>query len=233
MIGADAQRLVVGNIVTLYELDAREIGGDVMRFHAHNDGKIVFQGHTYEPWAIAADGFERTGNAQQPMPKLSVGNIGKDAEGKPVVGVISALCAALQDMVGATIARKRTLSKYLDGQPTADPLAEFPPEIWIIEQKSSESAEAVVFTLSSPMDFDNMQLPSRQVIANVCPWLWIGGYRGPYCGYTGGRMFDKDDNPVGDPSRDKCGGRLNSCKLRFGVTSELNFGGFPSSDRVR
>lgn len=233
MIQNDAQKLVVGNIVTLYELDLREIGGDVLRFHAHNDGLISFQGKEYSPWAIAADGFERTGNSQQPLPKLSVGNIGKDSSGKPIAGVISALCDALQDLVGGKLTRRRTLAKYLDGQPTADPMAEFPPEIWIIEQKSSESAEAVVFTLSSPMDFDNMQLPSRQVVANVCPWGWIGGYRGPYCGYTGSRMFDADDNPVGDPARDKCGLRPRSCELRFGAGNVINFGGFPSSDRVR
>lgn len=232
MIADDARSLVPGDLVTLYELDATSIGGDVMRFHPYPSGPISFQGNAYEPWAIQADGFERTGNVQQPMPTLTVGNIGKDENGQPVVGVISALCAALQDLVGATLTRRRTFKKYLDGEPTADPLAEFTPEIWLVEQKSSEAAEAVVFTLSSPMDFDELKLPSRQIVANVCPWLWIGGYRGPYCNYTGSRMFDRDDSPVSDPALDKCGGLLPSCNLRFGENKPNNFGGFPAADNV-
>ncbi|AQS50718.1 phage minor tail protein L [Paenalcaligenes hominis] len=231
-INDDVQGLSPGALVTLYELDLRDIGGDVMRFHGYQTGPVKFQGKTYSPWAIAAEGFERTGEPQQPMPTLSVGNIGKDTNGKPIAGVISSLCYALQDLVGATVTRRRTFSKYLDGRPTADPLAEFPPEIWIVEQKSSESAELVTFSLSSPMDFDDIQMPARQIVANVCPWLWIGGYRGPYCGYTGSRMFDKDDKPVSSITLDQCSGLLRSCALRFGEGSALNFGGFPSSDKV-
>lgn len=233
MIADDVRGLVPGSLITLYELDARDIGGDVMRFHAHSDSSIVFQGREYLPWAITADGFERTGNAQQPMPRLTVGNIGKDDFGNPVVGAISALCAALQDLVGATLTRRRTFGKYLDNQPSADPLAEFPPEVWLVEQKTSESAEAVMFTLSSPMDFDSLKLPSRQIVANICPWLWIGGYRGPYCGYTGTRMFDADGNAVADRSFDKCSGLLSTgCSPRFGEAEPNNFGGFPAADSV-
>lgn len=128
-INDDVQGLSPGALVTLYELDLRDIGGDVMRFHGYQTGPVKFQGKTYSPWAIAAEGFERTGEPQQPMPTLSVGNIGKDANGEPIAGVISSLCYALQDLVGATVTRRRTFSKYLDGRPTADPLAEFPPEI--------------------------------------------------------------------------------------------------------
>ena len=78
-----------------------------------------------------------------------------------------------------------------------------------------------------------MQLPRRQIVANVCMWLMIGGYRGPNCGYTGAAMFDREDNPVADPSLDKCGGRLSSCKCRFGTNNPLPFGSFPAADLVR
>ncbi|MOA68760.1 Phage minor tail protein L [compost metagenome] len=55
-----------------------------------------------------------------------------------------------------------------------------------------------------------------------------GGYRGADCGYTGAARFDEHDEPTSDPAKDRCGGRLSSCKLRFGEHSELPHGGFPA-----
>ncbi|MCR4158841.1 phage minor tail protein L [Kerstersia gyiorum] len=243
MILADVQRLVPGNLVTLYELDCTAIGGDIERYHNHNDGVIVWQGNAYHPWAIEATDFERTGDGQQPNPTLSVGNIGQDSEGRPIAGVVTALCLALDDLRGATLTRRRTFARYLDaanfpaGNPAADPNEHLPNEIWIVSQKSEETPEVVTFVLASPLQFDGVQLPSRQIIAGKCGWLVMaapdGGYRGAYCGYTGTAMFDRDGNPVNDPSMDKCGGRVSDCKKRFGEWQPLSFGGFPSADRMR
>lgn len=243
MILEDVQKLVPGNLVTLYEIDCRAIGGDVERYHNHNDGEIVWQGNTYYPWAIEAQDFERTGEGQQPNPTVTVSNIGVDDEGEPITGVVTALCLALDDLRGATLIRRRTFAKYLDavnfdgGNPTADPNEHLPDERWIISQKQTETPEAVTFVLSSPLQFDGVQLPARQIIAGLCGWLVMsgpeGGYRGAYCGYTGTAMFDKDGNPVTDPSLDKCGGRVSDCKKRFGEWQPLSFGGFPSADRIR
>lgn len=231
MITTDIQTLEPGELVTLYELDASTIGAVTLRFHGYTDsGSVIWQGNTYEPWAIQAEGFERTGSGQQPTPTLSVGNIGM-VEGAPVSGIISSMCLQYDDLVGAQLIRHRTMVKYLDGQPEADPTQEFPPEIWIVEQKTAENSEAVEFTLSSAIDFEGKQLPGRQIIASVCPWLWIGGYRGPYCGYTGNDYFDKRDNPVSDPTLDQCGGRVTSCRKRF-KTDPMNFGGFEAADRL-
>ncbi|USY23943.1 phage minor tail protein L [Alcaligenes sp. 1735tsa3] len=243
MILEDVQKLVPGNLVTLYELDCRAIGGDVERYHNHNDGVVTWQGNQYQPWAIEARDFERTGDGQQPQPTLVVGNIGETSDGEPITGVVSALCLALGDLKGATLIRRRTFARYLDeanfpdGNPTASPTEHLPNERWIISQKSGESPEAVEFVLSSPLTLDGAQLPSRQVIANVCGWLTKaapeGGYRGAWCGYTGAAMFDKDGNPVTDPTKDECGGLQRDCKKRHGEWQPLPFGGFPSADRVR
>ena len=46
-------------------------------------------------------------------------------------------------------------------------------------------------------------------------------------------MFDINGNPVSDPALDRCGGRVSDCKKRFGEYAVINFGGFPSADRVR
>lgn len=46
-------------------------------------------------------------------------------------------------------------------------------------------------------------------------------------------MFDRDGKPVADPIADKCGGKVSDCKLRFGATKPLHFGGFPAADQLR
>lgn len=220
-ITADVQKLEPGNLVELFEIDATEIGGDIERFHGYqNEGEITWRGQVYKPWPIQADGFAQTGVGTQPSPTMRVGNVG---------GVISALCLALGDLVGAKITRIRTMAHYLDGQPSADTSQQLPPEIWIVEAKTQETSEVVEFELSSAISFDGMQLPGRQIIANMCTWA----YRGAECGYVGSAMFDTDDNPVIDPVKDKCGKRVASCKKRFGEWAPLSFGGFPSADAVR
>lgn len=239
-IYADVQKLEVGELVDLYELDASGIGGTLQRFHGYTQvGPIWWQGNQYDPWPIKAEGFEQVGEGQQPTPTLSVGNIGQDGEGNPIAGVISALCIYLDDLVGARVMVRRTLGKYLDarnypdGNPTAAPDEELPPEVWIIQQKTVETAEVIEFELSSALDFNGQMLPARQIIAGVCGWLTKGGYRGTYCGYTGARMFDVEGRPVTDPALDRCSGLLTDCKKRFGEYEVINFGGFPSADRIR
>lgn len=242
MILEDVQKLSPGNLVTLYELDYSSLGGYVERFHNHNDGIIVWQGNKYSPWPIEATNFERTGDSQQPNPQLVVGNIGVDNDGNKVTGVITALCLQFDDLLGAKLTRKRTFSKYLDaenfagGNPSADPDEHLPDEVWMINQKDSETPESLSFVLGSPLQFEGVQLPRRQVIASLCAWLVIdepyGGYRGTSCGYTGTNYFDKDGNPVSNPSDDKCGGRVSDCKKRFGENKPLSYGSFPSADRL-
>lgn len=243
MILEDVQKLVPGNLVTLFEVDCTGIDGGFERYHNHNDGVITWQGKEYHPWAIEARNFERTGEGQQPLPELAVGNIGVDAEGNPITGVVTALCLAMDDLIGAKVTRRRTFAKYLDaanfaeGNPSADPNEHLPDEQWIVSRRKSETPEAVTFELSSPLQFDGVQLPARQIIAGLCTWLTMagpeGGYRGAWCGYTGSAMFDRDGNLVSDPSLDRCGGRVSDCKLRFGANKPLSYGGQPSADRIR
>lgn len=231
---ADIQTLQPGEYVELFVLDARPItgggAGDILRFHGYTQiGPIWWQGQQYDPWPIQADGFKL--DPEQPaMPTLQAGNVG---------GRMTALCLAYQDLVGARLTRRRTLGKYLDaanfpgGNPTADPDQEIPPELWFIERRSAEDKTQVTWELASPMDFGGKQLPGRQIIANVCSWLAIGGYRGPYCGYTGPAVALADDTPTDDPELDRCGGRLTSCRLRFGQTGELSYGSFPAATLIK
>jgi lambda family phage minor tail protein L len=228
MITADIQGLEPGARVALYELDATAIaGGGLLRFHGYQQvGSIWWQDHEYTAWPIQADGFAKTSEGQQPSPKLSVGNVD---------GSISSLCILLDDLIGAKLTRHITLGQYLDarnfagGNPSADPQQEFPIDVWFIEQKSAETNEVVEFELKSALDFQELMLPRRQIIANLCPWQ----YRGAYCGYTGTAKFDLNDNPVSSAALDVCSKRLGSCKKRFGANNVLNFGGFPAAALIQ
>lgn len=224
-IETDVQQLTPGPIVELWELNATAIGGGILRFQGVQEGSIWWQGNEYSGWPCNGEGFERT-SEQQPTPLFRVGNVQR---------TITILCKQLEDLVGATITRHRTFEKYLDavnfpdGNPTADPTKEFNPELWFIERKSSETFEMVEFELSSALNFQDVKLPRRQIIANQCPFT----YRGALCNYTGPAVADELDVPTADPAKDKCGKRLSSCELRLWPDDVLNYGGYPAAGLVR
>lgn len=225
---ADIQSLNPGKLLTFLIVDATAIdGGGIARFHYNmgTSGPLTWDGEEYALWPFACEGFARTSD-QQPTPKLSVGNVD---------GSISLLCMSLDDLVGAKVTRIRTFAKYLDavnfdsGNPDADPAQTLPEEVWYIERKASETVESVEFELSSPLDFGDVKLPRRQIIANHCPWA----YRGVGCNYTGGPVADIDDNPTSDPALDRCGKRKTSCDMRDWPDGIKNFGGFIAAGLTR
>ena len=229
-IQQDLQKLQGMQLVELFELDATAAGGTVVRFH---NGKsavgsdVVWQGNTYTAFPIEAAGFEFTGRGQLPRPTLRVAN---------VTGIIGALTRTYQDLVGSKLTRRRTLLKYLDAvnfaggvNPTADPAAALPDDVYYIDRKATENKLVIEFELAAAFDVSGVNLPRRFIIQNVCPWK----YRGGECGYAGTAYFDANDAPVGTLAADKCGKRLSSCKARFGQYAELPFGGFPAAGLTR
>lgn len=134
----------------------------------------------------------------------------------------------------ATKARLDNVSlRELGVNADASPVEKFPDEVYYVERKTGEMREQVDFELSSVFDFQDVQLPRRQVISNRCMWVVIGGYRGPYCGYTGGPVATESDAPTTNPALDSCSGSMAGCKLRFGANAELPIGSFPASGLVR
>lgn len=144
-----------------------------------------------------------------------------------VTFTIGALGASLPARIGQVEVREEL------GNATADPSQQMPPEVWYVERKVSEDNRTVQFELASAMDLNGMQLPRRQIVANKCLWLTIGGYRGIYCNYSGGAVAKADDSPTAILGEDRCGGRVASCKLRFGANNPLNHGGFPAAGMIR
>jgi lambda family phage minor tail protein L len=216
-------------IIELFQLhlDATLHGSsDIYYFHngvnAAVTGNVVWNGQSYVRLPLEATGFDYSSSGSLPRPKLAVSNIGSS---------ITALLLQVNlittgnDLGGAKVVRIRTLKKYLDGEAGADPHAKFPDEIWYVDRKSNENRAVVEFELASKFDLVGVMLPRRQVIANVCQWI----YRGGECGYTGSNYWNAQDQVVGTLALDACGKRIESCKLRFGATAELPFGSFPGA----
>lgn len=107
-VQVDIQTLTPTSIIELFEIDATSIGGTIYRFHAGKNSlinDIVWNGVTYSAFPIEASGFEWNGKGSLPRPRVLVSN---------VLGTITALVLAYQDLVGCKFTRIRTLAKYLD-----------------------------------------------------------------------------------------------------------------------
>ena len=199
---------------------------DVYRFHAGAnaaiDGNVVFNGNTYTRIPVKADGFEFTNTGTLPRPTLTISNL--DGTMTTLLLLVNATTAG-NDLGGAEVRRIRTLKKFLDGESTADPNAKFPDERWYVDRKANESRDSVTFELASKFDLAGQKLPKRQIVANVCQWV----YRSSECSYTGSNYFDVNGNTVSTLAADVCGKRVESCKLRFGNNGQLPFGSFPGA----
>jgi lambda family phage minor tail protein L len=216
-------------IIELFELHLDNTlhgSTDVYRFHAGAnaaiDGNVVFNGNTYTRIPVKADGFEFTNTGTLPRPTLTISNL--DGTMTTLLLLVNATTAG-NDLGGAEVRRIRTLKKFLDGESTADPNAKFPDERWYVDRKANESRDSVTFELASKFDLAGQKLPKRQIVANVCQWV----YRSSECSYTGSNYFDVNGNTVSTLAADVCGKRVESCKLRFGNTAELPFGSFPGA----
>lgn len=216
-------------IIELFELElvaAIHGSSDTYYFHAgvnaNVTGNIIWNGQTYVRLPIQAEGFEYSNGGTLPRPTLSIANLGGEIS---ALILLANITTPGNDLGGAKVTRIRTLKKYLDGEPTADPHAKFADEIWYIDRKAAETRDIVQWELASKFDLAGMMVPKRQIIANVCQWQ----YRSPECGYAGSSYYNANDQPVDTLAQDVCGKRLGSCKLRFGANAELPFGSFPGA----
>jgi lambda family phage minor tail protein L len=176
-------------IVELFDIDLSPITGNASDLYyftnqlAPNDEKIQWQGKTYDPLPIISSGYEKSTTGQIAQPTLTVAN---------VLGTFTELIGQHDDLVGTKVTRRRTLGKYLDGQIEADPLQEFPIDIYYIERKAEETALTITWELASILDLEGLKLPRRIIIQNLCLWQ----YRSSECGYTGAPLFNQDDQLI-------------------------------------
>ncbi len=210
--------------IDLFSVDLNAIGiGQVYYFYAGADANsqpVTYQGNTYTPWPLQITGIDKRGTGSSPRPSIELSNANR---------FITDLCAQYQDMVGATVRRRRTLANYVTNN-----IAEYADDYYLIEQRVNESIETVKFDLSSPLDFLDKQLPGMIAIATGCPHRYKSTQGGSGCSWPGTNpalWFDRFGASVSSASLDVCGKRLTDCKLRFGANNPLDYGGNPGLGR--
>jgi len=126
---------------------------------------------TYEALPMEAESFSITADGAYNRPTITVANI---------ESVFSAAIGDLvyEDLIGQRITRRTTLKKYLVGGAgdTGDNNApvEFPKQVYIIDTIKSKNILSVKFELSAPFDVAGIQLPTRVIIGNACPFKYRG-----------------------------------------------------------
>lgn len=244
------QDIAPGAIIELFqlELNAAQHGFDqTYYFHAGLNElltDIIWNGQAYQPLPIEADGFEYSGNGQLPRPKLRAANV--------LGTITTLLSLLPEGLEGAKVTRIRTLKRFLDEEnfpsaevllledgsyllyedgtqifleainPTADPYAEWPREIYYVDRKSAETRDVVEFELASAFDLAGVRAPKRQCVTR-CQWV----YRSAECSYTGTNYFKANNESTPNANEDVCGKQVDSCKARFGEKAELPYGGYP------
>ncbi|MEK6884381.1 MAG: phage minor tail protein L [Nanoarchaeota archaeon] len=201
-------------VIVLFEIDLSDILFDngligeineaneaerIFRFHNNIkllNTSIIWQGKTYIAAPIKAENFELNARGTLPIPKLSIVS---QSDGIVILAVLKNQINTLGDIIGARVTRRRTLLKYLDAantfegkltipNPSPDPNAEFPRDVYFIERKSFESGTHIEYELASILDIENVQLPNRLVLNSRCVW----NYRGEGCLYESDALRDDD-----------------------------------------
>ena len=228
------QSLFPGEVVTLIQVDGTSFGSLVYNFHNENisytpeeimlaqmngeplpEKTITFRGEEYGPRPFGISGINMTSDGKANKVTLTVSNVDQR---------ISALIRTYNGLVKAKVTIWITTRDNIneDGSIADGDYRRF---VYFIERPKQVDYKTASFELSSPMDMDGIYIPAR-LVQSVCYFASRGWYRsGNGCAYAGNRYFNKDDEPVSDPSLDFCAGTVNSCKLRFGENNQLDFGG--------
>ncbi len=179
-------------------------GGEenILRFHNNIKAMncyIYWQGNTYFPAPIHAEGFDISARGTLPTPILRV--TAQKEEGIEALSILRRAIHKYGDIIGAKVTRIRTFAKYLDSknfsdisqinnsqgsytnpfpdQYEPDPYAEFPRDIFYVERKSNENKINIEYELSALLDVEGIKLPRRRVLSQRCSFT----YRGCGCFY--------------------------------------------------
>lgn len=216
-------------LLDLFEVDMRDLTsksgnkGELYRFYAGTNEfqqPIVWQGKTYQPFGVKAEGFQMSGQGPSNRPTLTIANLN---------GFVTGLAHEFNQCLGAVVRRRRVYAQFLDavnfkdGNRDADPQQER-ISYYLIEQLSTLTREIATFTLALPTETDNAVINSRTMLV-TCGSV----YRSSEYGYTGTAMFTDKDQPTTDPTQDKCSGCLRGCQLR---SNTRNYGGFIAVNKL-
>lgn len=232
-INAEVQKLEPSAIVSLFTLDATRIGVGILRFTegAQTGASVTYAGNLYNAVDVMFRGLDYSGSGAPSRPTISISMTNP---------VVQAIFNSAGDLNGCKLMRIRTFARFLDGQPDADPMAFYGPDIFEIDRKVADNNTEITWELASSFDQEGVMLPRRVMVRDTCLWRYrsydaaIGqfDYSKAQCPYAGSQYFDANDNPVTDPAQDRPSRRLSCCKKRFGENAPLPFGGFPGIGRI-
>lgn len=181
-------------------------------------------------WKVWVSGYfnapTQTHNRVKVYPSVGSGSFTTD--NVTVQGSITVAGIQLETGVSKPTKYQHKTSNSNGTNPLADPLQEFPREVYYVDRKIANTPSYIELELASSIDLDGVMIPRRQCVQNTCQWV----YRGSECNYQGQNgYFTSSDIPTAG-AQDVCGKRLRSCEVRFGVGANLPFGGFPGVGRV-
>ena len=235
-IKEQVQRLQVGELITLFELDTSIYGGGTYYFapYTTETGTIItYNSIEYLPIPAKITGYSLKSDGSLVRPTLAVGNAN---------GSFNSLLNTYHDLTGCIIRIRNTFRNHLDDGDDADVTAQVEPQIFRLEQKTTHDKDAIQWELASIIDNQKAMIPRNIVAAEKC----IARYRiydssassftyntsNLACPYTGTSYYDENGQATTDPSEDNCGKDLYNCKLRYPNDSDiLPYMQFVSIDR--
>lgn len=241
------QSLGPSSFIELFELDLTPIGGSaILRFCSGADivnGSLVpvtFKGQVYQSWPVAFKGSEVSGTSSLPQPTLTLSNVNvPNPDGSLGTGALVQALVTYDDLRGAVVRRHRTFSDFLDNQPGH--LAtnrELSMDTYIVDEKPVDNGETIQFKLVTPIDQQGVLIPGRIVSSLYCQKRYrswnsaTNSWNMPVvgCTYSGSGMWDGNDNPTTDPTKDQCSRQYSGCKLRF--SAYLPTWAFPGAGKL-
>ena len=180
-------------LLELFQIDGTFLGiPDIYYFTNGTNpigGKIIFNTQQYDPMAIAVESVEIDGKGSLPRPKLTVSNVG---------GLLSPILYQFDNLIGAKVTRRKVFGRFIDAanfpggiNPYGTPdTTAFTDDLFFINRKLTENREFIQFELATVLEIDGTKLPSRQVLATICPFRFRDSTT---CAYSGPPVSDKNN----------------------------------------
>lgn len=180
--------------------------------HFCNYAGVQYGGIAYTPIPCSISDLTYTENAEA-SPTITIGDY---------QGIIGSILGRTRGIEGCEFSIQRIKRRALDDGANPNFLYRQAPEIFKVSSLTSRTSKGLSYKLKPRVTLKD-KIPGR-TMTQSCSWKQ---YRGAGCNYNGSAMFDENDNPTSDRSRDICGLTRKSCNLRGNFT---NYGGFPSID---
>lgn len=153
----ETNKAVTDPLIQLFKVDLTNLGGTVFYFvpMSISYSSISFMGETWVPFPAQITGIGAVYGQAPARPIMTVSNVAK---------ILQAAIVNYGDIVGGTVTRYRTFRKFLADGSSPNNNAIFPPDVYIIDQKTSHTKAAISWNLVSILDVDDYKLPGRQML---------------------------------------------------------------------